>query len=129
MHRLRARRTAGDFGFLELAFAGIGQQVERIAGAHDAGARQRECNARGVDGDPAAAPLLSDGRGGARAAGGVEDEVAGVGGHQHAAFDEFGSSLNDVNLVGRRRCVTPRVLELDELRVACEPAEVKVAAK
>jgi hypothetical protein len=86
LHRLRARRAAGDFGFLELAFAGIGEQVERIAGAHDAGAGQRECNARGVDRDPAAAPLLGDGGGGAGTAGRVEYEVAGVGGHEEAAL-------------------------------------------
>ena len=60
VHGLRTRRGAGDFGFLELAFAGIGQQVERIARAHDAGAGQRQRHARGVDRDPAAAPLLGD---------------------------------------------------------------------
>ena len=40
VHRLRTRRGAGDFGFLDLALAGIGQQVKRIARAHDAGAGQ-----------------------------------------------------------------------------------------
>ena len=60
VHRLRARRGAGDFGFLDLAFAGVGQQVERIACAHDAGAGQRQRHARGVNRDPAAAPLLGD---------------------------------------------------------------------
>ena len=81
VHRLRTRRGAGDFGFLELAFAGIGQQVKRIARAHDAGTGQRQRHARGVDRDPAAAPLLGDGGGGAGTAGRVEHEVAGVGGH------------------------------------------------
>ena len=28
LHRLRTRRGAGDFGFLDLAFARIGQQVK-----------------------------------------------------------------------------------------------------
>ena len=61
VHGLRTRRGAGDFGFLDLAFAGIGQQVKRIARAHDAGAGQRQRHARGVNRDPAAAPLLGDG--------------------------------------------------------------------
>ena len=54
-------RGAGDLGFLELAFSRVGQQVVRIACAHDAGAGQRQRDARGVDRDPAAAPLLGDG--------------------------------------------------------------------
>ena len=85
--RLRGGRGAGDFGFLELAFAGIGQQVVGIARAHDAGAGQRQRHARGVNGDPAAAPLLGDVGGGAGTAGRVEHEVAGVGGHQEAALE------------------------------------------
>ena len=62
LHGLRTRRGAGDFGFLELAFAGIGQQVKRITRAHDAGTGQRQCHARSINRDPAAAPLLGDGR-------------------------------------------------------------------
>ena len=60
VHRLRTRRGAGDFGFLDLAFAGIGQQIKRIARAHDAGTGQRQRHARGVNRDPAAAPLLGN---------------------------------------------------------------------
>ena len=64
-----------------------------------AGSRQREGYAGGVDGDPATAPLLGDVRGGAGAAGGVEDEVAGVGGHQDAALNDFGiRCLHNVDL-------------------------------
>jgi hypothetical protein len=37
MHGLRTWRGAGDFGFLDLTIAGIGQQIKRIARAHDAG--------------------------------------------------------------------------------------------
>ena len=97
MHGLRARRGAGDFGFLDLAFAGIGQQVIRIPRAHDAGAGQRQRHARGVNCDPAAAPLLGDVGGGAGTAGRVEHKVARVGGHQDAA-------LNDLRRVfGRRK--------------------------
>ncbi len=37
---LAGRSAAGDFGFLELAVAAVGQQVIRIARAHDAGTGQ-----------------------------------------------------------------------------------------
>ena len=50
-------------------------------------------------GDPAPAPLLGDIGGGAAAAGGVEHQVAGVGGHQEAALDDSVIRLNDVDLV------------------------------
>ena len=99
MHRLRTRRGAGDFGLLELAFAGIGQQVKRIARAHDAGTGQRQRHARGVNRDPAAAPLLGDIGGGAGTAGRIKHEVAGVGGHEDAALNNLRRSLNDIDLV------------------------------
>ena len=91
-----------DFGFLLLAVLAVGKQVIRIAGAHDAGASERERNARGVDGDPAAAPLFGDIGGGAGAAGGIEDEVARIGRHQNAALDNLGTSLNYIDLIGRQ---------------------------
>jgi hypothetical protein len=68
----------GDLGFLALALAGVLEQVVGVAGAHDAGAGEGQGDAGGVDGDPAAAPLFGDVGGGAGAAGGVEDEVAGI---------------------------------------------------
>ena len=80
-------------GFLDLAVAAVGEQVVGVACAHDAGAGQRQGYAGGVDGDPAAAPLLGDVGGGAGAAGGVEDEVAGIGGHQDASFYDRLASL------------------------------------
>ncbi len=85
-HRRRGRDPAGQFALFDLALAAVGEEVIGIAGAHDPGARQGEGDARGVDGDPAPAPLLGDIGGGAGAAGGVEDEVAGVGGHEEAAL-------------------------------------------
>ncbi len=137
VHRLRTRRGAGDFGFLELAVAGIGEQVERIARAHDAGAGQRQRDARGVDRDPAAAPLLGDGGGGAGAAGWVEHEVAGVGGHQEAAFDNlrdwFGRRRPfvvtnpliavSVQMIGERN--DGKVVEETERTQACLPRRCK----
>ena len=89
MGRLGARHGASDLGFLELAFARVGEQVERIARAHDASTGERQGDARGVDSDPAAAPLFSDGGGGAGTAGRVEHEVAGICGHQDAALDDI----------------------------------------
>ena len=86
VNRLAAGCRAGNFGLFGLALARIGQQVKRVACAHDAGAGQGQRDARGVDGDPAAAPLLGDGGRGAGAAGRVEYEVAGVGGHENAAL-------------------------------------------
>ena len=99
LHGLRTRRGAGDFGFLELALAGIGQQVKGITRAHDAGTGQRQRHARGVNRDPAAAPLLGHGGGGAGTAGRVEHEVTGVGSHKQTAFDNNTGCLNHVNLV------------------------------
>ena len=87
MRGLARRHGPGDFGFFQLAVAAVGQQVIGIPGTHDASTSQRERHARGVDGDPAAAPLLCDIGGGAGTAGGVEHEVAGIGGHQEAALD------------------------------------------
>ena len=45
------------------------------------------------------APLLGDVGGGAGAAGGVENKVAGVGGHEDAAFQYLGTGLYHVFLV------------------------------
>ena len=39
LHRLRTRRGAGDFGFLELAFAGISQQERRTSALRSRGRR------------------------------------------------------------------------------------------
>ena len=52
------RGLAGELGFLPLPFRAVREEVVGIAGAHDAGAGQREGDAGGVDGDPAPAPLL-----------------------------------------------------------------------
>ena len=54
------RNRVGDLSFFLLTILAIGEQVIRIASAHDAGACQGERDAGGVDRDPAATPLLSD---------------------------------------------------------------------
>ena len=62
------------------------QFVVVIARRHQPLLGQRHRHARGVARDPAAAPFFGDESGGAGTASGVEHEVAGVGGHQHAAL-------------------------------------------
>jgi hypothetical protein len=57
-----------------------------VAGGHQALLGQRDGHARGVAGDPAAAPFFGDEGCGAGAAGWIEHEVTGVSGHQQAAF-------------------------------------------
>ena len=94
-HRLR-RRALRDLAFLFLPFEAVGEQVPGIARAHDARPCQRKRYAGGVDGDPAPTPLLGDVGGGAGAAGRVQHEVAGVSGHQDAAFHNLQSGLNHV---------------------------------
>ena len=42
---LAGGHCAGDFGFLDLAFAAVGEQVKGIAGAHDASTCQCQCDA------------------------------------------------------------------------------------
>lgn len=86
-------RGRGDLsrhlGLLALAFGAVSQQIPGIARAHDPRAGERQRDARGVHGDPAPPPLLGDIGGGARPTGGIEHEVARIGGHQDAAFDDF----------------------------------------
>ena len=90
--------AALEFGFFLVSGIRVGEEVVGVAGAHDAGAGEGEGHPGGVDGDPAAAPLFGDVGGGARAAGGVQHQVAGVGGHEDAALDDFGCRLNDIGL-------------------------------
>jgi hypothetical protein len=57
-----------------------------------------QSHAAGIAGNPAPSPLLGAVGGSAGAAGGVEDQVARVGGHQNAALDDFGVGLDGVEL-------------------------------
>ena len=111
VRRRFCRGLADQRGFLVLAVAAVGQQVVGITCAHDAGAGQCEGDARSVDGDPAAAPLLGDVRGGTRAAGGVEDEIAGVRGHQDAALDDCCICLNNVGLILGSNYILPEMID------------------
>ena len=102
VHGLRTRRGAGDLGFLELAFAGIGQQVERIARAHDAGAGQRQRHARGVDRDPAAAPLLGDVAVVPEPQVGSSTRSPGSVAIRRQRSNDLRAGLNDIDFVDRR---------------------------
>jgi hypothetical protein len=53
-------------------------------------------NPASVDGDPAPAPLLRDVSRRPRTARRIKDEVAWVGGHQHATADDGRWRLNDI---------------------------------
>ena len=81
------RCNAGDLGFLALSLGAVGQQVPRIACAHDAGAGECQRDAGGVDGDPATPPLLGNVGGGAGATGGVKHQIARVGRYMKTASD------------------------------------------
>ena len=103
-------RALRDLGFLPLPFGAVGEQIPGIARAHDARPRQRKRDAGCVDGDPAPAPLLGDIGRGAGAAGGVQHEVAGVGGHQDAALENLSIRLHNEYLLIREctgLCITP----------------------
>jgi hypothetical protein len=73
--------------------------------SHQPLAGDGERYAAGIAGDPAPPPLLGAVGGGAGAAGGVEDQVARVGGHQNAALDDFGVGLDGVEFL----CFPPRI--------------------
>ncbi len=80
-------RLARDLGFPFAPLGAVGEEVIRVARGHDPGAGERQGHAGGVDGDPAAAPLLGHIGRGAGPAGRVEHQVAGVGRHQDATLD------------------------------------------
>lgn len=67
-------------------------------GGEDALAREGQGHPACVYRDPAPPPLLGNIGGCARAAGGVQDEVAGIGGHENTARNAGCRSLNDIYL-------------------------------
>ena len=91
-------RCARDLGFLVLPLVGVGEEVHGVLGAHDPLAGQSQRHAGGVDGDPPSAPLFGDVCRGAASAGRVQDEVAGVGAHEHAPLDCARCRLHHVYL-------------------------------
>ena len=94
------------------ALGGVRQQVVGIAGSHEAGAGQGEGHARGVEGDPAPAPLLGHVGGGARTAGRVQHQIAGVSGHEETALDNQRACFNDIVLITGTNGIIPINCEL-----------------
>ena len=80
--------------------AQFAQRVVVEAGGHQPVLGESESHAAGVDGDPAPRPLLGHERRGAAAAGGIEHQVARVGGHQQAALHDFPRRLHRVDGIG-----------------------------
>ena len=93
------RNLALKLCFFGLAFGAVGEQIVRIASAHNAGASQSQGNARGVNSDPASAPLLGHVCCRPRAACWIENKVAWIGGHQNAAFCDTLICLDNINLI------------------------------
>ena len=96
--RLRGR-LAGDLGFLALPLRTVGEQVVRVARAHDPRTGKSQRYSGGVDGDPAAAPLLSDVGSSFGPARRVKHEVTGIGCHQDASLHHGLGRLDHVYLV------------------------------
>ena len=71
------------------ALLGMGQLIVIKESSHETLLGQGDGYARGVAGDPAAAPLLGHIGGGAGAAGGIKDQIAGVGGHEEATCNSY----------------------------------------
>lgn len=75
-------------------------------------AGERKCNSARVHCDPTPSPLLSDVSRGARAAGRVKHEIAGVGGHKDTAFCHFDIGLDHVRLIASVKaplCICPMI--------------------
>jgi hypothetical protein len=104
---------AADLRLFPLPGRGIGQQVIGVARSHDAGAGQSQGHPAGVNRDPATSPLLGRIGRGAAAAGGVEDEIAGVGGHEDATFNHLCIRLNNIYVLNSKcalDCICPHIV-------------------
>ena len=97
---LSGRRFPAQLRFLDLSFLAVGHEIIRVTRAHDTGACQRQRHTGGVDGYPAASPLFSHIGRGAGTAGGVENEIAGISGHEKAALNNFFGCLHNINFCG-----------------------------
>ena len=105
----------GDFFVFEAAtdaLVGVSELVVVEGGGHETLLGERGGDAGRVAGDPAAAPLFGDDGGGAGAAGRVEDEVAGIGGHENASLSDRGGRLDHINFVSSNGNVIPNVRQV-----------------
>ena len=83
---------------------GVGAGEQPLAG-------HRHRHRGGVDGDPAPPPSLGGVGGDARTAGGIEHQVARVGGHQDAPLDHRRGGFDNVALGQWTHCVVPDVVD------------------
>jgi hypothetical protein len=120
------RRLAGQLSIFGRSGFRILEDEIIVLRAHQPRARKRECHARGVYSDPTSTPVFRNGGRRARAAGRIEHEIAGVGGHQDAALDNFFlGRLDDVDFVHRasRLGVGPKVGYRENWKI---PVETKI---
>ena len=103
------RDGVGDLRLFALALWTVGKQVVRVTSPHDAGTREGQGDTGGVDGDPAATPLLRDVGCGARATSRIKHEVAWVRGHQDASLNDIGISLNNIHRVRLAKKSVPEI--------------------
>ena len=75
----------------------MGQVVIVKGRRHQTLLRQSNRHTGSIAGDPAAAPLLGYISSGTAAAGNVQNQVTGIGGHQYTTLNDFGRSLNNIN--------------------------------
>ncbi len=77
----------------------MGQLIVIKECSHEALLCQGNGYSRGIAGDPASAPLLGHVGGGARATGGIEDQIAGIGTHEKATLDNSWMCLDNKNFL------------------------------
>ena len=86
-------------GLLELTVTAISKQIVWVARAHNARTGKSKRNSRSIDRDPSTTPLFGNIGSSARAASGIKNEIARIGGHQNTSFNNLSDRLNDVKLV------------------------------
>ena len=126
------RFGAGESSFLALPLRAVGERVVGITRAHDPRAGEREGDARSVHSHPTPAPLFRDVCGRPRPAGGVENQIARIRGHENAATYSGGRCLHNVHLRIRSTLnatdVQPNVCLRDQRKVVKKTEKTRRAS-
>ena len=110
----------GAFGVApEVRLVRRAQPVVLEGRRHQAVFGQRQGDAAGIHRDPAPPPLLGDIGGGPAPAGRVENQVAGIAGHEDAALDDLPRRLDGIDRVTLAFRVRPEIR--DGYRAAVAP--------